>query len=48
LAKNEPVARENTAQRAPDRLVDINSITQEAVDLRNRVLQQVRRVVPSD
>ncbi len=48
LAKNEPVASESTARRAPDGLVDINSITQEAVDLRNRVLQQVRRVVPSD
>jgi hypothetical protein len=48
LAKNEPVAWENTARRAPDSLVDINSITQEAVDLRNRVLQQMRRVVPSD
>jgi hypothetical protein len=47
-ARNEPVAWENTARRAPDGLVDIDSITQEAVDLRNRVLQQVRRVMPSD
>jgi hypothetical protein len=48
LAKNEAVAWENTARRAPDGLVDIDSITQEAVDLRNRVLQQMRRVMPSD
>jgi len=48
LAKNEPVASESTARRAADGLVDINSITQKAVDLRNRILQQVRRVVPSD
>jgi hypothetical protein len=48
LPKNEPVAWENAAPRAPDGLVDIDSITQEAVDLRNRVLQQVRRVLSSD
>jgi hypothetical protein len=48
LANNEPAAWENTARRAPDWLVDINSITQEAVDLRNRVLQQLRRVLSSD
>ena len=48
LINNEPAAWESTARPTPARLVDINVVTQEAVDLRNRVLQQIRRALPPD
>jgi hypothetical protein len=47
LLTNEAAAWAGTAQPRPTRLVDINTITQEAVDLRNRVLQQMRRALSS-
>jgi hypothetical protein len=46
LVNNELAARESPAWPTPTRLVDINTVTQEAVDLRNRVLQQIRRALP--
>jgi hypothetical protein len=48
LPNNEPAAWESPARPTPTRLVDINTVTQEAVDLRNRVLQQIRRALPPD
>jgi hypothetical protein len=48
LLNNEPAAWETPARPTPTPLVDINTVTQEAVDLRNRVLQQIRRALPPD
>ena len=48
LIQDEPVTFEGIARPPPARFVDIDAVTQQAVDLRNRVLQQVRRVVPTD
>jgi hypothetical protein len=48
LINNEPAAWESAAQPTPVRFVDINAVTQEAVALRNRVLQQIRRALPPD
>jgi hypothetical protein len=44
---NEAAAWEDTEQPAPMRFVDINAVAQDAVDLRNHVLQQMRRALPS-
>jgi hypothetical protein len=48
LTHDEPVNLESIARPTPARFVDINAVTQEAVDLRNRVLQQMRRALPSN
>jgi hypothetical protein len=48
LINNEPAAWGSIAWPTPARFVDINTVTQEAVDLRNRVLQQMRCALPSD
>ena len=48
LTDNEPAAWEGTERPTPARFVDINGVTQEAVDLRNRALQQIRRALPPD
>ncbi len=48
LINNEPAAWESTGRPTPARLVEINVVTQEAVALRNRVLQQIRRALPPD
>jgi hypothetical protein len=48
LIPDEPATLEGIARPAPARFVDINAFTQEAVDLRNRVLQQMRRMLPSN
>jgi hypothetical protein len=48
MLNNEPAAWQSPAWPTPTRLVDINTITDEAVDLRNRVLQQIRRALPPD
>jgi hypothetical protein len=44
---HEAAARGGTAQPGPTRFVDVNTITQEAVDLRNRVLHKMRRALSS-
>jgi hypothetical protein len=48
LIPDEHATLERIARPAPARFVDINAFTQEAVDLRNRVLQQMRRTLPSN
>jgi hypothetical protein len=48
LINNEPAAWESTGRPTPARLVEINVVAQEAVVLRNRVLQQIRRALPPD
>jgi hypothetical protein len=48
LIDNDPAARESAARPTLSRFVDINAVTQETIDLRNRVLQQIRRALPSD
>src|SRR5438132_3045770 len=47
LTSDVVAASQSTAPSTPARFVDIDAITQETVDLRNRVLQRIRRVLPS-
>lgn len=47
LVSREPTPWERNAPPTPAPFADIVAVTQEVVDLRNRVLQQMRRMLPS-